>query len=118
MCSSDLDKTLCEVSRLLSHDGRIIVWMSDRGMDLIDSLKYWGKRFLRRIKHGFRVDRFCEFDTGIVLYMPPGAVDPFHVYFEDPENIIKRMKSYGLSLLAREEHTRDEVFLSFGRCNL
>lgn len=136
----DLDATLREVRRVLPAGGRCCVWMSDRdgpggdvqpakptGSNLVTAasmraLKRWKlacKRRLRTFLATLRLSlsgRYVEYDNGSVFYCPPGAVDPFHSFFESPAEVTALAARHGLVLAARETGSNG-VFLAFTRGN-
>lgn len=113
-----LDQTLEEAYRILGRDGRVCVWMSDRSRTIIERLAEilddWRKWKDRRTnRRGYRDGRFVVFPNYTVLYVPKGAVDPFHSYFESPDYIKKRFLNHRFGLVTQIQNSKDEVFLSF-----
>lgn len=134
----DLDATLREVRRVLPAGGRCCVWMSDRkpywkqflfhdrpergflrrlcidlpkqvGANLRDGRRLWYGVF-----HYFTHGRYWDYDNGSVFYCPPGAVDPFHSFFESPAEVTALAARHDLALVARESGSNG-VFLAFER---
>jgi SAM-dependent methyltransferase len=134
----DLDATLREVRRVLPAGGRCCVWMSDRKPYWKQFLFHdrSERSFLRRlcidlpkqvaanlrdgrrlgygIFHYFTRGRYWDYDNGSVFYCPPGAVDPFHSFFESPAEVTSLAARHGLDLTERKNGSNG-VFLAFTR---
>ena len=134
----DLDATLREVRRVLAAGGRCCVWMSDRkpygkqfllydrpergflrrvGIDLpkqVGANLRDGRRLWYGIFHYFTRGRYWDYENGSVFYCPPGAIDPFHSFFESPAEITALAAKYGLGCIARETGSNG-VFLALRR---
>ena len=134
----DLSATLREVARVLRPGGSCCIWMSDRlpywRQYFLHGLTWRGmvRRFClhlprqmamnlrnRRpvfygIRHFFTHGRYWEYENGSTFYCPPGAVDPFHSFFESPAEIIALARPHGLVLTAREQG-RNGVYLNLTR---
>lgn len=111
----NLRRTISEASRLLSDNGRVIIWMSDRSTTLLQYIKSWLKRRLRSWKLGYSVDKYYVYPNWTVLGVPSGGVDPFHSYLETPKKIKTIFAKAGMQLCCEELHSSDEVFLAFKR---
>jgi SAM-dependent methyltransferase len=124
VCS--LQYTIRESSRILKKGGKVIVWMSDRSESPMDKAIRWTRWLLREVSQLFVSDRFVfdstyplnfgrfvVYPNHTVLYVPKGAVDPFHTYLENPREIIATMKRFRLRHIDTVSHNRDETFLCF-----
>jgi SAM-dependent methyltransferase len=109
----NLERSIRESKRVVRPDGRILVWMSDNSRSLIQRAKSWITDMVNSIRVGYPVRRYRVYSNFTVLEIPRGAVDPFHSYFESPEKIVRKFGRVGLHLVQREDHSRDEIFLSF-----
>ncbi len=122
----DLGRTFDEIVRVLKPKGRCCIWMSERepywrqffmpewnlGLLLRRLICTAPKRLINNllkrrrplysITHHFTHGRYWEYENGSVFYCPPGAVDPFHSFFESPDEIIKLAQSHGLELVERK----------------
>jgi SAM-dependent methyltransferase len=118
----DLHATLREVRRVLRPGGGCFIWMSDRKpywrefffcrptalgvlrrvlLSLPKQIMlnfHARRRLLYGVTHYFTRGRFWEYANGSVFYCPPGAVDPFHSFFESPAEVV--------SLASRHDLTR------------
>lgn len=136
----DLDATLREVRRVLPAGGRCCVWMSDRQpywkqfflrdrsmvgvlrRVLVDMPKQVavnirdGRRLFYGVLHYFSRGRYWDYENGSTFYCPPGAVDPFHSFFESPTEVTALAAKHGLELAARETGSNG-VFLALKRVN-
>lgn len=117
----DLDKTFHEVRRVLKPDGVCCIWMSERrpywqefflprdgspGTTLRRLFMTFPKQvlsnLLRRMNPGYGVFHFCthgrywEYPNGSTFYCPPGAIDPFHSWFESPDQIARKAGRHAL----------------------
>ena len=113
VCS--LHVTLDEVNRVLKPGGRVVVWMGDRAMSAFKHVIVTLRSWLRNLARGYRTDRYWIYPNGTVLYVPTGAVDPFHSYHEDPKRIVSLFAARGFRVVAHTARTADEVFLSFSK---
>lgn len=113
VCS--LETTLSEAARVVRPAGKVIIWMGDQSQSLRQRLYSWIKTQLRSLKVGYRTDRYAVFPNGVVLFIPPGAVDPFHSHHENPRQIVRLMAARGFALEAQTARTKDEVFLAFAK---
>lgn len=134
----DLEATWREVRRVLAEGGRCCVWMSDRQpywkqflfrkrgagdvlrRVLIDLPKQVaanvrdGRRLLYGVTHYFTRGRYWDYENGTTFYCPPGAVDPFHSFFESPAEITAVAAGHGLTRVAQETGSNG-VLLAFQR---
>ncbi len=111
VCS--LKSTIRETHRILKVDGKAIIWMGDRSSSLLRKLRNWVARPIRNLLKGYRTDKYAVYPNMTVLYVPDGAVDPFHSYSENPVEIAALLKQGGLHLENKSQKNRDQVFLSF-----
>lgn len=109
----DLDATIAETRRVVRKGGRVIVWMSDQH-------KPWWRKILSFIKARLKAwitkypeYRYRIYPGGVVLYIPPWAVDPFHSYHESPVALTREMQRGGFARVALDYRAKDEVFLCF-----
>jgi SAM-dependent methyltransferase len=122
--------TIKESHRILRRDGKVIIWMSDRSESFIKKLTTRLRKLLREMKHAFTIDkfvvdpeypmthgRFTVYPNHTVLYIPNGAVDPFHTHLEDPEKIVKIMKKSEFRHIDTVYNNKDEMFLCFAKNN-
>ena len=105
--------------------------MSDRSTspfrlkDLVESFRSFRiKRLIKRLKRKskFKIsnvtsvlwkEKFVIYPNWTVLYVPEGAVDPFHIFNEDPRKIISLMKAQGFQHNDMVYNNLNEVFLCF-----
>jgi hypothetical protein len=73
-----------------------------------------GRRPLYGVTHYFTRGRYWVYDNGSVFYCPPGAIDPFHSYFESADEIAALATKHGFKVAAREEGSNG-VFLALER---
>lgn len=111
----NLVDSIRETNRILVHDGRVIIWMGDRSASLLGHLRRWVSNKYQSLKRGYRVDRYAVFENFTVLYIPKGAVDPYHSYHESPAQVISIMRQTGFELLDKTVNNPDEVFLTFNK---
>lgn len=111
VCS--LEKSIGECYRVLNNGGRLFVWMSDRSHLPVNRLKRWWEYKKINSLKGYRSDKFFVYPNWTVLYVPDGAVDPFHSFNEDPKKIITLMKAQGFEHNNMAYHNFNEVFLFF-----
>lgn len=109
----DLEDTARETNRILVDGGRVVIWMGDRSMSFMKRLKNWLIIKYLSLKKGYRVDRYAVSDNFTVLYIPKGAVDPYHSYHESPAQTIALMSRFGFDLTSKAVNNPDEVFLCF-----
>ncbi len=109
VCS--IDDTIIEVNRILSDNGQVIIWMSDRSMNLLTKFKSKLRIIYDYLKLGYRTDIYKIYDNGIILEIPRGGVDPFHSFFESPKLIEKKFNSNGFKIKNIKYNNRDEVFI-------
>lgn len=110
----DIDRTLAETRRILSSEGRVLVWMSDRGSTPIERLKDWLRRRRNSWREGYNLDDYYVYkDSWTVMRVPPGGVDPYHSHFESPSTVVKQFTRAGFSLIDEQQHSKQEVFLAF-----
>lgn len=117
VCS--LEQTLAESYRILGKSGKILIWMSDlktrRRMPLRQRVYAKFRLLKENVKAGYRTDRFIIYPNFTVLYVPKGAVDPFHTYHEQTSKIIPLVENAGFRLIDRQEKSDLEVFLCFSK---
>jgi SAM-dependent methyltransferase len=111
VCS--LDKSICECYRTLRNDGKVIVWMSDRRQPLLEKIKMNFRSFVGTLKYGYPVSKFVIYPNFTTFYIPDGAVDPFHSFWEDPVKIIKLFKRFGFQCDNTTYNNNNEIFLCF-----
>lgn len=117
----NLSRALRESRRVLKPGGDCLIWMSDRKPYWQQFLfsRPGGEPLLRRvfldlprrilsnfrhrrrplygISHWFERSRYWRYENGQVFYCPPGAIDPFHAWFESPAKICAIAKKEGFS---------------------
>ncbi|MEO7725740.1 MAG: methyltransferase domain-containing protein [Burkholderiales bacterium] len=111
VCS--LDATIEETRRILKANGKLIIWMGDRSASPWRKFRNWLVTPLRNLVKGYRTDKYSVYPDLTVLYIPDGAVDPFHSYSENPKKIAASLKRAGFGLEDQSQKNRDQVFLSF-----
>ena len=111
VCS--LEQTASEVRRVLRPGGRCLIWMGDRSQSWWQWAKASLRTLARNLVRGYRTDRFIVYDNLSVFYVPPGAIDPFHSFPEEPGNIVDLMERAGLQFQDQNYRNRNEVFLRF-----
>lgn len=133
VCS--IERTIAECNRILNIGGRVLIWMSDRSAPpfrikrLIESVSSFrvkrlikpAKRFFKRgfsnAKKLNRLRKFKIYPNWTVLYIPDGAVDPFHSFNENPSKIIPLIKGQGFQLNDQSYNSTNEIFLCFTKIN-
>ena len=73
-----------------------------------------GRRLFYGVLHYFTRGRYWDYENGSTFYCPPGAVDPFHSFFESPAEVTALAAKQGLALVARETGSNG-VFLALKR---
>lgn len=111
----NLDHAARETARIVAPGGRVVVWMGDRSFGLLRRLRRRAGEIFRSLQKGYRTDRFVVEPDLTVLYRPPGAVDAFHSYHEDPRKVLRLMQRNGLRCVDLSHRNDDEVFLCFER---
>jgi SAM-dependent methyltransferase len=113
VCS--LTATAAEVDRILRPGGKVVIWMGDRSRSPWQRIRAALGTWRKNLREGYRTDRYWRYPNGIVLFVPNGAVDPFHAYDEDPRAVMRLFSVRGMTLEAQDARTRDEVFLTFAK---
>lgn len=111
VCS--FEQTAAESYRIMAPGGRLIVWMGDRSLSLLERVRRWLVTPLRNLIKGYRTDRYVVYPNYTVLYVPNGAVDPYHSYHESPGRVERLLARSGFRRLDQTHNGPDEVFLSF-----
>ncbi len=123
VCS--VEKTIAECYRILTIGGRVLIWMSDRSVfrntlstrRRIKRIKRWLKRVFLNAKASDWAYKFKIYPNWTVLYIPDGAVDPFHSFDENPKKIAPLMKAQGFQHNDMSYNNANEVFLCFTKVN-
>uniref|UniRef100_A0A6M3K9W2 Putative methyltransferase n=1 Tax=viral metagenome TaxID=1070528 RepID=A0A6M3K9W2_9ZZZZ len=101
ICATSLDHVchlptaLDEIHRVLAPHGQFFIWCCDRT----------GQQPM----HGY-----VEINEHF-YYVPPGAVDPFHTYFESLSDILVALESADFKLHETVRHSTNEIFLRCGK---
>jgi SAM-dependent methyltransferase len=126
VCS--LEQTVREAGRVLSEDGRLILWMADPSIPWTGRIKDALLRSLQKLRkpvspwedvfalppgESMRVRDFVIYPNLAVFQVPEGAVDPFHVSYETPRRITALMKEANLTPHDLQRHSKNEIFLCF-----
>jgi len=126
VCS--VEQTIGEVYRVLSEDGKVIIWMADPSMTWTEKLRIKVISLINNVRKPsspwvdvfniapgtfVRVNNFAIYPNLTVFYIPKGAVDPFHASYESPQRIIELMKRSKFILHDKLYHHKNEVFLCF-----
>lgn len=134
----DLDQTFRELRRVLKPEGVCCIWMSERrpywrefflprdggpGATLRRLLLSFPRQLVsnlsRRMNPGYGIfhfrtrGRYWEYPNGSTFYCPPGAIDPFHSWFESPAEVATKAGHNGLRVIARQRGLNG-VLLSLG----
>jgi SAM-dependent methyltransferase len=113
VCS--IDKTIRECSRILSSNGKVLIWMGDRSESYLQRGKNWLRRKLVNLKSGYRADKFVIYPNGTVFYVPHGAVDPFHAFRETPKDIVTLLERRSFRNDDMSYNNKNEIFLCFSK---
>lgn len=127
VCS--LRQTMKESYRILKRGGKVVIWMSDRHVSVqnrfwewVAKIKIWlrlagilNPDYLFNTRDTYKVGRYYVYPNRTVLYVPAGAVDPFHSFYETPGKIIRSMERAGFRALDVAYHNPNQVFLCFGK---
>ena len=71
---------------------------------------------LRKIKNRKDIShKVFSYHNGTVLYVPDGAVDPFHTFNETPRMAIKLFQLKGFELIEQKNIDDNHIFLAFRR---
>lgn len=111
VCS--IEKALQETYRVLSKNGKLILWISDASVPLIKKIKRKIKIIYKSLKEGYRVDRYVIYPNYSVFYIPEGCSDPFHAKFESPKKTIKLIRKFNFELEDYTYNDKNEIFLTF-----
>jgi len=126
VCS--VERTIWEAYRVLSEGGKVIIWMADPSVTWTEKLRTkvvglisnvrkpsspWVDVFNIAPSTFLRVSNYAIYPNLTVLYVPKGAVDPFHASHESPRRIISIMKRAKFILYDKQYRHRNEVFLCF-----
>jgi SAM-dependent methyltransferase len=109
----DLTTTIAETRRVVRTGGRVIVWMSDQYRPWWRRILGFTKARLKACFSSYPGHRYRIYPHGVVLYVPPWAVDPFHSYHESPMDLSRDMRRGGFVQTALDYRAKDEVFLCF-----
>ena len=115
VCS--LKKTINESNRILSKNGKVLIWMSDRSEPLLSRIKNWFWIKIGSFREGYRKDKFAIYPNWTVFYIPNGAIDPYHYFREKPTYITRLMKKNGFRHEDTIYNNKNEVFLCFRKTN-
>ncbi len=111
VCS--LSATLAESKRVLKRGGYVVIWMGDTTLSFKQRLSLIKHKILKALKTGYRSLRYYEYPGNIVFYSPPGAIDPFHSYYDSPGLVKKEMKRAGFNFIEMLNNGKNEIFLCF-----
>jgi len=126
VCS--VERTISEAYRVLSKDGKVMIWMADHSVTRTEKLRTRVISLINNIREPsspwvdvfnvapstfVRVKNFAVYPNLTVLYIPKDAVDPFHASYESPRRIIEFMKRAKFVLVDKQYHHKNEVFLCF-----
>ena len=126
VCS--LEQTVREAHRVLSQEGKLLLWMSDPSVSWANRVKDPLLKTLQRLRttssrwadisalapgESLRVGDCAIYSNLSVFQIPKGAVDPFHVSHESPLCVVSVMEQANLILDHLEHRGRNEVFLCF-----
>jgi len=111
VCS--LEKTILETYRVLSENGKVIIWLGDKSTTIRQRLTKKIKNMIKSIKEGYRVDKYFIYPNLTVFYIPDGAQDSYHTIISDPKKTIKMMKKANFELEELDYRNKNEVFISF-----
>lgn len=118
VCS--LPQTIREVFRILRPQGKVFIFMSDQHIPIRKRIfgylyRLQGKLLkIQTPKTVVRKGRYVYYkNEGVVFFLPPGAKDPFHSFFESPQVLSKLFKKYGFTLDDMLYRDQNEVFLTF-----
>lgn len=91
VCS--IEKSIGESYRVLRNGDKVLIWMGDGSHLSANRLKRWWEYKKPNSLKGYRSDKYFVYPNWTVLYVPDGAVDPFHSFNEDPKKIASLVKA-------------------------
>lgn len=109
----NIDASLRETTRVLSSDGRVVLWISDRSKTIKERLRNFLATTRASFRKGYNVNKYFVYDNYTVLGVPRGAVDPFHSFNESPKIIEKYFKRNNFSIINKKVFSKNEIFYSF-----
>jgi SAM-dependent methyltransferase len=105
-----------EAHRVLAPGGKVLVWMSDPpALKFMDRIRAPLYTIIRSLMRGYRMDRFIMYPNWTVLYKPPGAVDPFHSFIENPKMVLGLMMEEQFAHIETSYISNLEVFLCLSK---
>lgn len=110
-----IERTLCESYRVLTKNGIVHLWISDRSASFYKKIKNFLSSIKQSCLKGYNVNKYFVYKNFTVLGVPRGAVDPFHSFNESPK-LIKNIFYQNKFILKNEKcFSKDEIFLSFSK---
>jgi SAM-dependent methyltransferase len=111
----NLDATLKEAMRLLKIDGKLIIWHHYPEQSKFLMLK---DKIINMIYYRYNTFRYVHYQNeNIVLHIPRGAVDPFHVKYIKPETLTKSLERLGATLTDVSYFAKGSSFMTFSKQN-
>jgi ubiquinone/menaquinone biosynthesis C-methylase UbiE len=109
----DIDASLKETSRVLTSNGRVMLWISDRSKTIKERLRNFLATTCASFRKGYNINKYFVYDNYTVLGVPRGAVDPFHSFNESPKIIEKYFKRNKFTLINKKVFSKNEIFYTF-----
>ena len=110
-----ITKTLNESYRVLTKNGKVHLWISDRSTSFLKKIKNFITSIKQSYIKGYNVNKYFVYENFTVLGVPNGAVDPFHSFNESPKLVKKLFYKTNFNLQNEKYLSKNEIFLSFSK---